>query len=115
MPGLIEKLEAADEGSRELDWAVECELHGWPLDHMRHAALPNYTTSLDDALTLAPEGWYLRRLNQYHNNREPAWGWGAELRYHPNPIIGLSVGESRASAPLALCIAALRAREALEF
>lgn len=83
-----------------------CLLH----PEMHKPPLPKFTESLDAALTLVPEGWAFHRLHQYFNNRNPAWGYGGELRCFAQPDIGLAVGESRNSPALALCIAALKAR-----
>lgn len=65
-PGLIERLEVAGEGSRELDWRIadltghpsfERKVEGlWPPFAERSRsdnAIPAYTTSLDAALALA--------------------------------------------------------------
>ena len=82
---LIERLEKADAGSRELDAAIHCAI--WPerithpnlapgmtmrdygdertnrqvasaeYIHKDRGPAPRYTTSLDAALTLVPEGW----------------------------------------------------------
>jgi hypothetical protein len=112
---LIARLEAATEGSRELDIAVgraageevdlERDQHGRPLFRLARDAwgiLPHYTTSLDAALTLVPEGhlhWYVGR-----------WpiGYRAEIcRHHQTPPHIPMIG---ATPALALCIAALRAR-----
>ncbi len=127
---LLAKLEAATEGSRELDAEIIMEIcddaiigpwpcgesepvvfHAQAIGIVDKSPVPAYTTSIDAALTLVPEGWALLRINQYHETSNPAWGWGVEMRYYTNPEIGLAIGESRASLPLAICIASLRARE----
>ena len=121
---LIERLGQATEGSRELD--AEIWLHsgdryaGIYKDSRiinadrdyRLSRAPTYTTSIDAALTLVPEGCAFYRLNQYSEgaNLQP-WGWGAHVR---KPNTWIEVGESRATAALALCIAALKARAAIE-
>jgi hypothetical protein len=72
MNELIEKLEAAEEGSRELDFYI-AKTQGWhgsddfykcswlahPGDYSAECGpyYPHYTTSLDDARTFVPEGW----------------------------------------------------------
>ena len=56
LSALIARLEAAEVGSRELDWAVGAAL----FTGVRGCAAPNATTSLDAALVLAErvlEGW----------------------------------------------------------
>jgi hypothetical protein len=70
---LIEKLELADGPSRELDAAIHALIA--PKRHRMHPYLvgvfiddsqgglvyqcPHYTASIDAALTLVPEGWWL--------------------------------------------------------
>lgn len=129
---LIAKLEAATEGSRELDVEIFAEIDGRDLRRdgdvllarsrkpphdecvlMRWAngvahewqKTPHYTTSLDAALTLVPEGF---DIDQIHKRQQPEMGgrmWYATIR-------GWSVFRSdyQRTLPLALCIAALRAR-----
>ena len=55
MSDLIARLGAASEGSRALDWEIHVRngLDGVGM----HATHPAYTTSLDAALTLVPDGW----------------------------------------------------------
>ena len=54
---LIADLEAAEEGSRKLDYRIHALLHNqtsewvWEQDFVHHD-IPHYTTSLDAALTL---------------------------------------------------------------
>ena len=115
MKALIEKLEAAAEGSRELDGDIADAIgYTKPRDvgfgfvgGPTRAAAPHYTTSIDAALTLVPAGWrvdifawdsmeaecYLRDRDGQH----PACKW-AECKWN-----------LRIPA-LALCIAALKAR-----
>lgn len=101
---LIKRLEEAKEGSRELDcdlWVQASIDVGFPLDKALDAApafAPYYTTSIDAALSLVPEGM----------------GWNVGfLKKAPRPHAW--VGDLRtvyaASVPLALCIAALKARQ----
>lgn len=101
---LIERLEAATEGSRELD--AEIASHYGGLSGMSYetweaveAHAPHYTTSLDAAIQLVREGC----------------AWGVEVRFGRlgsrawvKPDLPFSEGNTPA---LALCIAALRARE----
>ena len=136
LPDLIARLEAAKEGSRELDACV-CEATlNVPMDGdspclwgpapgafagdvMEMEALGRvqpYTTSIDAALGLVPEGW--------------AWQVGAPSRApRATPVIRAAVFSDRTgtgmvlpgefceakahTAPIALCIAALRARAVL--
>lgn len=139
MTDLIERLEKAPEGSRELDaeiaiasrspfaanyrklpeWAlknfptwcktgrvgqVACE-HDNGEPGLNWGALP-FSTSLDAALTLVPEGWGSKVM--VSNNRSCGHAvvsdsWGCEHRtFYANQA---------ATPALALCIAALKARE----
>lgn len=117
MSGLIERLGKASEGSDALDReiAAACKIEWSPDEDGNFGGyniLPRrcwFTRSLDAALTLVPEGWAVHRIDQYHDRHSPAWGWGARLRCHVKPDVGIEIGESRASMELAICIAALKA------
>jgi hypothetical protein len=114
MDKLIAKLAAASEGSRALDADV-AETQGWSSDADDNwigpggaIASPHYTTSLDAALTLVPEG-YLWLLG----NTGLSDGRGAyrgDVYCHPR---GGAIGVSN-TPTLALCIAALKARQGME-
>jgi hypothetical protein len=119
---LIARLEAAPEGSRELDVRAEITRRSF-LAGLGAAAIaaeivrvqshigfakfadaeevPHYTTSLDAALTLVPEGWRWKvqqlRDGHYATLMRRARN-GGKFIVGPNP------------PALALCIAALRAR-----
>lgn len=122
-PGLIERLEAAGEGSRELDGAVWYAVHEPDVEHgclhveqteqgpvevltcelgSKYAdCVGAYTTSLDAALALAERvlpGWCisLQRVN----------GWRAALADSP---ISPDFYSDAATAPLALTAAILKA------
>ena len=85
MTDLIARLQAAGEGSRELDAEIALAI-GWreghvgqercwydPNDRMR--ALPErFTTSLDAALTLLPEGASNHQLVSYIGHGNDKWG-----------------------------------------
>lgn len=108
MTDLITRLQAAEGPSRELDTEI-CEAIGFVLGQLGHA--PPFTTSIDAALTLVPEGWHWAiytekgicggkgaRVNVGGPERTRR-GWSKDLH------------EVYAATPaLALCIAALRAR-----
>lgn len=106
MKDLIKKLEAATEGSRELDISILKQIMPYRRD--RFHAIANldkkhrYTTSIDAALTLVPEGfhWWLESGNEYGSN--PHAGV-----YHKENEQQEGIAETPA---LALCIAALKAR-----
>ena len=109
LDALIARLEQAARGSRELDDEI-AELCA-PTDDARMAAFENgrdwpdlYTTSLDAALTLVPEGWRVEHIGQN-------WGmtrWDAEL--HTADDVPSGVTAEAPTPALALCIAALKAR-----
>ena len=113
---LIERLESAPEGSRELDGEIALLL-GWkktidgfynsrwkdPAGQLQGNIPPAFTTSIDAALTLVPEGW-----------RWDIGPWDDQIRAE---IWNHTEDETKeqycgfASTPaLALCIAALKAR-----
>lgn len=99
MTDLIERLSKATEGSRDLDTLV------WEVARPEDAGslllrAPAYTTSIDSALTLVPDGSYAKL--QFGRDHKKAWAW-----------VEMAETESvaRSTPALALCIAALKARE----
>ncbi len=116
MDKLIAELEAATEGSRQLDFAIYLAL-GLPITnkanltsrmiavHLENVS-PRYTTSLDAALTLVPEGWRWEAADYGGGDQD---GPRAEL-WHGVHHYGAFGG----TPVLAVCIAALRARQAME-
>jgi hypothetical protein len=73
MTDLILRLESANKGSRELDEAIATAIWGeprpsgnvgcprtlvWWHNGLGRSVAPEFTTSLDAALTLVPEGWW---------------------------------------------------------
>lgn len=126
---LIARLERATGPDRELDVLIFksrpdlvderhcvswCRMEGrtdLTRDDFIAAWAPEYTASLDAALTLVPKGWALYRIDQYNDRENPAWGWGVKLRCYERPDSGMSIGESRHSIAHALVIAALKARQ----
>lgn len=122
---LIERLEQATEGSRELDGEIfrlvyPCQdpahwhrfqdawAHQDHEDAIAYEMANFYTTSLDAALTLVPEGdeWVVSNHGQIGlENLAFAGVYGAA-------IPGSSCDTNAASPALALCIAALKARSA---
>lgn len=122
MPDLISRLEGASEGSRELDDGIAAavyperqsvKLEGWPDDMpgMRMFAYPDgsvgsslrFTTSLDAALTLVPEGCEIEMTNLYGVARV-----GVGLNCEPGPFYG---SNECGSLPCAVVASALKARE----
>lgn len=125
LTSLIEALRQATEGGRELDARILCAKQGYQfveyhpmlraefrVDGVGHNVvayeneIPRYTTSLDAALTLVPEGCYPTDL---------CWGPAKEsasayLAWPAKPYAKQVSGHGATDA-LALCIAALRARQ----
>lgn len=138
-PGLIERLEAAGEGSRELDreiasecgwtnldvptfWVKSvCDAAGFPPGTAQATPLPHYTTSLDAALALAERvGWRLYKLDASIISRSSVMLQSVDDRPRVDPDSGatlmgkdFAVGSSKTPA-LALCIAILKARATQE-
>ena len=123
MDSLIAKLEAATEGSRELDGIIAREIGAVPkgediihpispdLGRFGIGAFdawdaPHYTTSLDAALTLVPPKykWMLENWNCTDMPRE--YGVTLEDDGPDDPIT-----TSAPTIALALCIAAIKARK----
>jgi hypothetical protein len=120
--GILERLEVAQEGSRDLDFAIGRALRGLPGDYhtwwtvSQHQTIqfndgsmecaddfPHYTTSLDVALLLVPEGC--------------GWQTGCGIDGTPSARVwGHDIHEDveAANPAHALVIAALRARQATE-
>lgn len=100
MTDLIERLEKATGPDREIDHDIRKTVEGWH-ENTRLTQVPLYTTSIDAALTLVPEGvhWQLR------TSEVPGWFtscWGD---------FGVTWAQYSAASPaIALCIAALKAR-----
>lgn len=144
--GLVERLERAKEGSRELDLAIARAtrddvpeigdgVFDWHegkyassdpgslyQDQFNQPAPPNvwksphYTTSIDVALTLVPEGFWWEIRQMYAPN-SPMRHFGNRGLFHAR--VGKSYGSNGAlgendNPALALCIAALKAREMME-
>ena len=133
---LIEELEQASEGSRDLDIAIrfetigdvarcnydefswcsdeDCECPGcgkwlgmhdkrgsYPARWQDDKRLPHYTTNLQDALELVPEGWNWHLITEFDGINAAVWPPGNAEDFP----------EITAPTPaLALCIAALKAR-----
>lgn len=98
MEQLIQKLEAATEGSKRLDYEIWRNTGGAELSDWEDRIWPAYTTSLDAALSLVPEGMWWK-----FSSRTKV----AHIGRNKN---GTATDTAKAAtAPLALCIAALRA------
>ena len=111
MKDIIAKLEVAEERSRELDAAIaelvgsaSCSGGVWPFipGSQMDREVFHYTTSLDAALTLVPEGAEYR-ISTLHGY--------AHVELPLNAADGPEVGHrDDGNIYLALCIAALKAR-----
>ena len=137
MNNLIAELERATEGSRELDYAIAKEI-GWRFhgekDFKEYGVfwrdaitdewqqLPWWTASLDAALTLVPEGY---RCSFDIPGEEGGRNHATVVKYSqvleavnlkakPEEITELWNHSYAATPFLTLCIAALRARQAME-
>lgn len=111
---LIERLEAAEVGSRELDaaiWYALIETCGGKPDKDMIGRWPDYTTSLDAALALAE-----RVLPGWHWELDNVGGspYAANLTNPVGRFLICGDTEVYSTAPtpaLALCIAILKAKE----
>lgn len=102
---LIRRLEAATGPDRELDWYIAL-LHFGGRYNVPHQ-MPRYTGSIDAALTLLPEEW----SKWWNLGRGVVSVFGAVIRRYEGQAYTELFGNA-ATAPAAMCIAALRARAA---
>jgi hypothetical protein len=107
---LIARLEAASEGTAALDVYVHLALYG----KARHGEVPDYTTSLDAALTLIPHTSPPARIRiERMFSSEKI----AHLSHHRAKIITGYLETIReftgeaSTFPLSLCISALKAKD----
>jgi hypothetical protein len=100
---LVTALQSAKEGSEYLDYAIQ-RLFGTT------KPVPRYTRSIDAALSLLPEGWTIHRLSQVMDCRGGFGGWIGEVYRASDAMIPHPAMTPAVSAPLALCVAALRVR-----
>ncbi len=76
--------------------------------HHDHVTVPDFTTSLDSAVTLVPEGWVVSDLCQTY---ETARDWHVAL-WQIGAVESQVYGDAK-TEPMARCAAALRARAAV--
>lgn len=121
MADLIARLETAPGPDRALDieiwdtveaWPKEPTLPDWrtaPNGRPVHAALfaPNYTGSLDDAMALIPEGWFID-LHDWRWCEDPRWN----AHVVPRGVSDVTTNGRAPTAAPAVCAAALKARAA---
>lgn len=104
LPKLFALLQGAQDGSEYLDYAIQRVL-------FRMAKpVPLYTRSLDAALLLLPEGWTIHRLGELSNCRGGTSGWVADIFRPADAVIPFPCEGTARTAPLALCVAAVRTR-----
>lgn len=108
---LIARLEVAKEGSRELDRAIRDTL-GLPAmlvppDGGDEAQ--EYTTSLDAALKLVPEGW---KGVTIETTAAGFWLVSLSPVFQTQPVNCPCYAAICSTAPLAVCAATMKAREA---
>jgi hypothetical protein len=98
---LISGLQAASEGSEYLDYAIQRQFS-------LMKPVPTYSRSVDAAMLLIPEGWSIHRLGRRHDCRGNFTGWLCELYRASDAVIEFPANSLGATAPLALCVAAMR-------
>jgi hypothetical protein len=101
---LIAGLQAASEGSEYLDYAIQRQFS-------LMKPVPTYTRSVDAAMLLIPEGWSIHRLGRRHDCKGKFTGWLCELYRARDAVIEFPANSLGATAPLALCVAAMRIHE----
>lgn len=102
MDELIERLTKATGPDQELDRAIHIALEG-------NTVVPQYTASIEWALTLVPNGWSVDLSMHPGNVGNHARVYNEGLTSEPSEIF-----HGTKPPALALCIAALKARAALE-
>lgn len=118
MQELIERLEKATGPNFALDWNIHLTAFGIEGAGM-YGNHPNYTASIDAALTLVPDGSNLEQLGQFMclgKDGQALWQARVRLRTLPSPFDKGKRGDRLESSgfmpspAIALCIAALKAR-----
>ena len=101
---LLSLLQGAKEGSEYLDYAIQRVL-------FRMAKpVPLYTRTFDAAMALMPDGWTIHRLGELSNCRGGTGGWIADIYRPSDAVIPFPSEGTAVTAPLAICIAAVRTR-----
>lgn len=91
--------------------AESWQRHLWYSAHRDVVEPPHYTTSIDDARTLVPDGCYWIISEGKTRDSEPLGG--AQV-FRPSYVAAKPIGEAEHDkVEIALCIAALKARAAL--
>jgi hypothetical protein len=102
---LIERLSAATGKDPELDTLIHEAIHG-PLGKLERPQ--RYTASLDAAMTLVPDGWWCEAHIRPDAPGVVLWQFPLPCQRVPAERPYQIAGRT---APLALCIAALKARQ----
>lgn len=141
MDELIALLEKATVPDRELNAALNCIRKGWSVEmrngkafsFFHHAddkeakwhylfdtrgridvaiGYPSYTASIDAAVTLVPEGWawFVERIDGFTNGDARLWLPAQRARGYIQENFDV---RKAANPAIAICIAALRARQAI--
>jgi hypothetical protein len=101
---LLSLLQGAQESSEYLDYAIQRVLF------RMMKPVPQYTRSLDAALSLVPDGWTIHRLGELSNCHGGTSGWVADIFRPTDAVIAFPSEGTASGAALALCIAAVRTR-----
>lgn len=112
---IIARLEALTEPSRDLDAEIAIALGeglkhhpyvaGWLMvgdDLMTRMRAEYYTASVDDAMSLIPEGWH---TNDAHQSTDGLWQWTLRSKRASTPAaFSAGYGSSAARAITAACL-----------
>ncbi len=129
MQALIAELEAATEGSRELelematllDWhergvSIRSFRKEFPDGNLFHWQFPKWTRSFEDALTWMPEGCVIELCQSCPARADDTW-WDAYVFKRPRGHDSEPIGATEQGVPepaLAACIAIAKARQAMK-
>lgn len=115
MDELIKQLEAATGPNHSIDVAI-AEATGWFHAHPNEHRAPNFTFSIDAAMTLVPEGWAWRVMHNgpYANGNpsKPRAELAEPIETKFGPGVGIRAQVDGATPAIAICIAVLKARAA---
>lgn len=104
MAKLLSLLQGAEGASEYLDYAIQ------RVFFRMTKPVPRYTSSLDAALALVPEGWTIHRLSHLSDCHGGCSGWIAEIYRPADAVIPFPAEGTAQTAALALAIAAVRTR-----
>lgn len=127
MTDLINKLAAAKEGSRELDaeifkllnpeyasddWRLYCgglrhKNDGSDMRERPKPQIPYYSSSVDAALTLVPEGWVLKHISYHEDEVNREFGWMCIIQ--GTTVLDI-ITETAKTLSTVITLAALKAR-----